>query len=119
MNASFDRRLRQQRSRVLVRSWGYRQRRHARGVWFRFRRALAEASEAYAVTRAEAENLVAEGHEPAPVGADLEPPKLLLFIPASRVAGLASARPLALRMSAELLAAECLALVPFDHETTS
>jgi hypothetical protein len=102
------------RSRVLVRSWRYRQRRHAGGVWFRLRRALAGASEAYAILRDEAEALVAEGRPAEPVGAELAPPKLIVRAPAARVARLASARRLELRLSAELLSAECLALVPFE-----
>jgi hypothetical protein len=58
MTAALERRLRQWRSRVLVRSWSYRQRRHAGGFWFRLRRALADASEAYAISRAEAQELI-------------------------------------------------------------
>jgi len=41
MNPTFERRNRKQRARVLARSLDYRQRRHARGVWFRLRRVLA------------------------------------------------------------------------------
>src|SRR5512134_3978426 len=119
MTGSLERRLRQFRSRVLVRSWNYRQRHHARGVWFRLRRTLADAREAYVIARDEAEALVAEGHEPAPVGAELEPPKLVLVLPAARAARLCSARPLAVRLGAELLAAECLVLVPFELEGPS
>jgi len=112
--ASLERRLRQMRSRLLVRSWEYRQRRHARGVWFRLRRVLADAREAYVVPAGEFERLVAEGHRPEPVGDELAPPKRILFIAADRIARIASARPVAVRLSAELLAAECLALVPFE-----
>jgi hypothetical protein len=111
-----ERRLRELRSRVLVRAWVYRQRRHARGVWFRFRRVLAAASAAYAIPPDEARRLVAEGHRPEPVGLELEPPRLLLFVPAERVAQIPSARPVALRLSAELLSSDCLALVPFATE---
>jgi hypothetical protein len=113
---SLERRLRELRSRVLVRSWNYRQRHHARGVWFRLRRVLSEASEAYAITREEAEELVSQGHRAEPVGQELEPPKLIVFAPAPRVARIASARPVPLRLGAEMLAAECLALVPFETE---
>ena len=119
MTPATSRRLRQLRSRVLVRAWDYRQRRQARGVWFRLRRALANASEAYTVPREEADRLVSEGHAAEPVGLELEPPKLILFVPATRVARIPSARPLAVRLSAELLAAECLALVPFAPEPSS
>jgi hypothetical protein len=108
-----ERRLRELRSRVLVRTFEYRQRRHARGVWFRLRRLLALTSRAYAVPRQEAERLIAEGCRPDPVGWELAPSRLILVVPPSRAAQIPSARPLAVRLSAELLAAECLVLVPF------
>jgi len=110
------RRLRELRSRVLVRAYDHRQGRHARGVWFRLRRVLAFASAAYALPRDEAERLIAEGHQPEPVGRDLEPSRVILIVPAEREARIASARPLAVRLSAEMLAAEFLALVPFEAE---
>jgi hypothetical protein len=113
MTTRMERRCRELRSRVLVRGWGYRQRRHARGVWFRLRRVLAETSEAYAVPAEEARRLVAEGYVAEPVGLELEPPKLMLFVPAARVARIPSTRPLAVRLSAELLETEHMALVPF------
>ena len=108
-----ERRLREVRSRVLVRSFDHRQRHHARGVWFRLRRALTYAKEAYAVPRAEAERLIAEGYPSDAVGQELEPPRIILLVPAARVSRIDSARPLAVRLDAELLSAECLALVPF------
>jgi len=111
-----ERRLREPRSRVLVRAWDHRQRRHARGVWFRFRRVLAPAREAYAIPRDEAERLIAEGHRPDPVGRELEPPRVILLVPAERVVRTVSAHPLEVRLSAEMLTAPCLALVPFEGE---
>ena len=113
MTAAQERRLRDQRSRLLVRAFDHRQRRHARGVWYRLRRVLALAQEVYAIPRDEAERLVAEGRAPDPVGGEIEPPKIIVLVPAERVARIASARPLAVRLSAELLSAESLALVPF------
>ncbi len=113
MTAVQERRLRELRSRVLVRAFDHRQRRHARGVWFRLRRVLAFARAAYALPRDEATQLMAEGYRPDPVGRELEPPRIVLLVPAERVARVAGARPLAVRLSAELLSAECLALVPF------
>lgn len=113
MNAFQERRLREFRSRVLVRAFDHRQRRHARGVWFRLRRVLAFAGEAYAIPAEEADRLIAEGYRPEPVGQELEPPRVILVVPRERVAGIASACPLAVRLSAEVLSAECLALVPF------
>lgn len=117
MAPSLERRLRQMRSRWLVRSWDYGQRRHARGVWFRLRRVLADASEAYDLPREEAEALVAAGYRAEPVGHELEPPKLIVFVPVARIAQIANARTLAVRLSAEPLAAEWLALVPFDSSS--
>jgi hypothetical protein len=116
MTPALERRIRELRSRVLVRSWDYRQRRHARGIWFRLRRLLADASQAYAITRQDADVLVAEGYRVAPVGREIEPTKLIVFAPAARMAEVASRRPLAVRLSAELMRADCLALVPFRDE---
>jgi hypothetical protein len=113
VTSSLDRRLRQLRSRVLVRAWDYRQRRHARGVWYRLRRLLADAREVYAITREDAELLAAEGLGIEQVGRELQPPKLIVFAPAERVARMPSARPLPVRLSADVVLAECLALVPF------
>jgi hypothetical protein len=113
VTAVHERRLRELRSRVLVRAFEYRQRGHARGVWFRLRRLLALAREAYSVSRLDAEQLIAEGFRPDPVGQDLAPSRLILVVPPSRVAHIPSARRLPVRLSAELLAAECLVLVPF------
>ncbi len=114
MTPAFERRLRQQRSRVTVRAWDYRQRLHARGVWFRLRRVLADAREAYAIPRDEALKLIAEGFPAEPVGHELEPSKLVLFVPAGRLERVASAQPLPLRLGAALLQAECIALTPFE-----
>jgi len=111
---STERRLRELRSRVLVRSWDYRQRRHARGVWFRLRRILADARRAHVIPREEALELIAEGYRPEPVGQELDPPRLILFVPEERTARIPSARPVPVRLEAELLAAECLALTAFD-----
>ena len=115
MTAVQERRLRELRSRLLVRAFDQRQHRHARGVWFRLRRLLALAQEVYAIPREEAERLVAEGHSPDPVGGELEPPKIIVLAPKERVARIASARPLAVHLSAELLSAESLAVVPFPE----
>jgi hypothetical protein len=108
-----ERRLREMRSRVLVRDFEYRQRRHARGAWFRLRRALALAKEAYVLPREGAERLLDEGYPADPVGRELEPPRTIVLVPPERAARLAGARPVAVRLTADLLGAEGLALVPF------
>lgn len=116
MSPTQERRLREMRSRVLTRAFDHRQRRHARGVWFRLRRVLAYAREAYVVPAEEANRLIAEGYRPDPVGQELAPARVILLVPRERVAGIAAARPLPVRLNAEMLSAECLALVPFDDE---
>jgi hypothetical protein len=118
VSAVLERRLRAQRARVLIRTHDYRQRRHAHGVWLRLRRLLANASAAYAVSAEDARALVAEGHATQPVGAELEPPKLIVTVPADRVRMMADATPVAIRMGEELLAASFLVLVPFDAPST-
>jgi hypothetical protein len=114
MTPSLESRLRQHRRRAVVRSWEYRQRRHAHGVWFRLRRVLAGARAAYVISGEDARRVIAEGHRPEPVGFDLDPAKLIVVVPADRIMRIASARQVAVRLSAEVLAAEGLALVPFD-----
>ena len=113
MSETAQRRLRQLRSRALIRAWDYRQRNHARGVWFRLRRVLADAEEAYAISAAEAHQLLEEGRMPVAVGSELAPSRPILFVSPERARRLATARPLAVRLSAELLAAEALALTRF------
>jgi hypothetical protein len=113
MTEALQRRLRQVRSRLAVRAWEYRQRHHAKGVWLRLRRILADAQAAYVIPEAEAERLLAEGVRPEPVGRELEPPKTILFLPAERVAGLTGAREIPLGLHVELLEAPALALVRF------
>ena len=116
MTERLARRLREFHSRTTIRAWEYRQRGHASGTWFRFRRVLAAAKDAYAVSSDEAAGLAAEGWRREPVGDELAPKRLILVVPEDRVARLASARRLALRLDAELLGAPCLVLVPFAPE---
>jgi hypothetical protein len=111
-----ERRLRQVRARVAVRAWAYRQRHHARGVWMRLRRVLAEAAVAYVIPLGEAERLVGEGLQPEPVGQELEPPRIILFVPAERAARISGAREVPVRLDAEVLEAPALALVRFPAD---
>ncbi len=114
MTPALERRVREQRARVLVRSWDYRQRRHARGMWFRLRRVLAEASAAFVVAPEDAAALVEEGCRADPVGDALEPRKLIVFAAAERVARIGSARAVPLRLGRDVLEARHLVLTPFD-----
>jgi hypothetical protein len=113
MSHLMQRRLRQLRSRLLVRSWAYRQRHHAHGAWYDLRRVLADASAAFVVSEEDARRLLAEGHPVAAAGASLQPPKLTLVVAAERVAQLHSARPVPVRLAGDLLAARYVVLVPF------
>ena len=118
MNAVLDRRLQEHRRRRLVRAWQYRQRDHAQGVWFRLRRTLADADRAYVISAEDAGALLAEGYPPEKVGDELEPRKTIAFVPASRIATLASAKAIAPRLSAELLASPYLVLTRFSRLPT-
>ncbi len=114
MSAALEQRARQYRSRMLIRAWAYRQRHHARGVWFRLRRLLAGASHAYVISSNDADQLRAEGFHIEPVGHGIEPPKVIVFAPPERVARLVSAKEVPVSLGGELLSAEYLVLVPFD-----
>lgn len=116
--ASLERRLRQMRSRVLIRAWHYRQLRHADGVWYRLRRSLADAKEIWEISPQDARQLATEGCPIEPVGEELAPPKQILRVPAGRVAEAPSARRIPVRLGTELLAAEALAFVPFGPAGT-
>jgi hypothetical protein len=114
MSVVLDRRLRDQRARVLIRSSGYRQRHHAHGVWFSLRRVLAGAAAAYVISEDDATTLAAEGCHVEPVGHELQPPKFIVRVPPERIALVGSARPVPVRLGGELLTAACLGLVPFE-----
>lgn len=110
-------RVRAQRARLLVRRWETRQLAGSKGTWYRLRLALTLAEAAYAVDKATLAMLVAEGWKRAPVGDELEPAKVYLFVSSERASQIASARPLQVRLSAELLAEPYVMLVPFEGIT--
>lgn len=113
MTRDLERRVEEQRRRIMVRSWEYRQRHHARGAWFRLRRALADASAAFEISPEEAGRLIAEGHRIEPAGEAFEPRKVILIVPSDRMARVPGARPVPLRLGADLLRARHLVLTPF------
>ncbi len=107
-------RARAQQARLVVRRWEARQIATSKGTWYRLRRALTFAEAAYAVDAATVEVLLAEGWMRAPVGDELEPVKDYVFVSRERVSRMTSARPLTIRLSAELLAEPHVVLVPFE-----
>ena len=113
MSAALHERARRVRQRIALRAWEFRQRNHAHGTWFRFRRALADAERAFVASEEQVHELLAEGLAAEPVGAELQPPKTIVFAPPDRIAALGPLRETEVRLSAELLAARCLVLLRF------
>lgn len=113
MSEALHRRLHRIRSRLAVRSWEYRQRHLSHGVWFRVRHVLTYASRAYVIPESEASRLLAEGYEPEPVGRELEPEKVIIFVPAERAETIPGEREIAVRLTAPFLEARAIALVRF------
>jgi hypothetical protein len=107
------RRVKQVRANALVRRWEHRQRDHAKGVWFRLRLLLSDAESAWRISEQDARQLISEGARPEPVGDQLEPPRLIVFVPEQRLSQLPSRQALAVRLEAELLQSRFLALVRF------
>jgi len=107
-------RVKEVRARARIRRGEYRQRNLAHGAWARFRAALAHAREAYAIDDATAAALLAEGFLDDDRGRGLEPPRTIIWLSAERAGRITGARQIVLRIDAALLAARCLALVPFE-----
>ena len=118
MRESLEKRVRVARSRAAIRAWEYRQRNHAKGMWHRLRRLLADASAAYALTEKAAGELLAEGHRPDPVGESMEPPKVILCATVERLGAIIDKRQIPVRLGADFLAARHIALVRFEDETS-
>lgn len=110
-----EQRAREVRARAAVRSWDYRQRNLAAGVWFRLRRVLADARAAYVIAEDDARRLVAEGRRPEACGGEVSPPKIILFVDESRLATVTSRQPIPVGLGPDFLAATAIALVPFDR----
>lgn len=113
MSAALQRRVRRHRSRLVTRAWEYRQRHLAYGVWFRWRCLLAQSERAYAVEPDEARRLVALGGRAAAVGDELQSPRPVVVLPVGMEGDLRQARALPVSLSADMLMAPALILVPF------
>ena len=116
MRDSLHARARKVRAQAAVRAWEYRQRKHSNGVWFRLRRVLADADSAFSISCSEVERLEEEGYRREPVGAEIEPQKVILFVPAARLEQIPEKRPLRVALDAEFFAAPCVALIRFRRE---
>ena len=108
-------RVRAVRTRAEVRAWQYRQRNLAAGVWFRLRRVLADAKEAYVIDDEDARRLLAEGYEAVASGGEVAPPKTMVFVDERRLARIVSRRWMPVGLGSAFLAAGAIALVRFDE----
>ena len=113
MRDSLHARARKVRAQAAVRAWEYRQRKHSKGVWFRLRRVLADAEAAFAIPCSEVERLEEEGYRREPVGAEIEPQKVILFVPVERLEQISEKRRLQVALDTEFFAAPCVALSRF------
>ncbi len=113
MTATLYARARRIRERLLVRAWEYRQRAHAKGVWYRLRRLLVDAAEAWEIDESEAAALESAGRTPHPVGQELIPAKRIFLVDENELQSIKGRRRIAVRLTAEFLRARNLALVPF------
>jgi len=114
MSEALERRARSVRARVSVRQWEYRQRRHAKGVWVRLTRLLADVSHAWEIDEPTAKKLIAEGGRVEPVGLELEPVKTLVVVPSTHPDPSGDGiRPIPVNLGVELLAARYIALRRF------
>jgi hypothetical protein len=104
-------------TRAAVRSWSYRQRNLAAGVWFRLRRVLADAKAAYVISEEQARELMAEGHVPLTCGDEVAPRKIILFVDERRISTVGARRQIPVNLGPDFLAASAVALVPFEAST--
>lgn len=115
MSTALHRRVREIRARAEIRKWEYRQRNHAKGVWFRLRRVLADAELAYGLDDEEMEQLLAEGFCLEAVGGELQPVKRILFVTEARLRLISGRREIPVRLGPELLGERNLALLRFEE----
>ena len=111
---SLHRRLKKLKSRVLIHRWELRQRDYSKGSWFRLRRALSSADEAYSIPAPAAEELESQGLKQLPVGSEFDPPLKMYWVSRLALEQISGHRRLALRLDAAFLRAGAIALVPFD-----
>lgn len=114
MNEALHKRVRRLRERALIRSWEYRQRNHAKGAWYRFRRVLVDAAQAWIIDDRDADRLEGDGRVPLPIGGEFAPPKRVFLLTEEQLAVVSSRRRVPVRLCAELLQARNLALIAHE-----
>jgi hypothetical protein len=115
MAESLHERARRMSERSLIRAWEYRQRNYSKGVWYRLRRILVDAAEAWIIEENDADRLESEGFVPLPVGREMAPPKRLFFMTEERLKKVAQRRQVPVRLCAELLQAANLGFIPHSN----
>ena len=119
MNEALHERARRARERALIRAWEYRQRHYAKGVWYRLRRVLVDAAEAWIIGNAGVDRLESAGHVPLPVGRELAPPIRLFFLSEEELEAISDRRQIPARLCTELLHAGNLALLAHANVETA
>ena len=117
MNEAYGKRVRRMRERALVRSWVFRQRRYAKGAWYRLRRVLVDAAQAWIIDDPDADRLEGDGHAPLPVGSEFAPPKRLFFLTETELSAIPHRWSVPVRLCCELLQARNLVLIPHEGLT--
>lgn len=114
MNEALHERVRRMRERALIRSWEYRQRNYAKGAWYRFRRILVDAAQAWIIDERDADRLQSDGRVPLPIGREFAPPIRVFLLTEEQLAAASSRRRVAVRLCGELLQARNLALIAHE-----
>ena len=108
-----EQRAKAAKAQALVRSWKYRQREAAGGVWFELRRLLANAERAFALNDDDARKLLDRGARLEPVGVRIEPRKNIIFVGRQDLQRIMGAKEIPVGLGSEFLDARNVALVPF------
>jgi hypothetical protein len=114
VNSTLHERVRRMRERALIRTWEYLQRNYAKGVWFRFRRVLVDAAQAWIVDDRDADRIESEGSVPLSIGGEFDPPKRLFFLTVEQLAAVSSRRRVPVRLCCEVLQARNLVLIAHE-----
>ena len=113
--SAFEKRAKEVRTRAVVRAWEYRQRDYAKGVWFRLRRTLTDASAAFAISESLANQLIAAGFSPLPVGRQLHPERTIFLLGRNQLENLHDLREVPLHLG-PILHEPYLILLSMDEE---